>query len=139
MVAAAASSAEGVPFLSTTPCANACSLAAASAPDESVKLPLSRLQLSVSNKARCPACISMLALKCCYLLQQPGYVSDISVHEEHVYASACTSFDSKAFRASKTALDAELQKASSKFEPCSNHIGDQTMYIRHEQMLCCIC
>ncbi len=52
MVAAAASSAEGVPLLSTTPCANACSLAAASAPDESVKLPLSRLQLSVSNKLR---------------------------------------------------------------------------------------
>ena len=80
----------------------------------------------------------MLALKCCYLLQQPGYVSDISVHEEHVYASARISFDSQAFRASKTELDTELQKASSKFEPCSDRTGDQTMYIQHEQMLCCI-
>ncbi len=139
MVAAAASSAEGVPLLSTTPCANACSLAAASAPDESVKLPLLKVQLSFSNMAQCPACISMLAWKRSYLIQQPGYVIDTGVHKGHVYASACIIFVPKAFRASKIALGAELQKASSKFNPCSNHIGDQTMYIQHEQMLCCIC
>lgn len=61
MVAAAASSAEGVSLLSTTPCANACSRAAASAPDDSVKLPLLKEQLSVSTKAQWPAaCMEVL-------------------------------------------------------------------------------